>query len=259
MEKNEFKVRDLRRKEKFFIDDDYINGYARHLDPFATAVYLSLCRHADKYQKCFPSQDRIAKQHKMGRATVARKIALLESHNIIKKEQIRSPQGKFLHNTYLLLDKTCWKLYRVSEKHTDRVSEKNIPCIREVHHRVSERDTKDTHIKDTHIKERERPSKNLLTKKNKYNSIEYLQTLKENELELENLVQQFTCTRRQIINKAADFVDYCISKGKIYKNYKSALSGALSKDFGRRSKKEKTSKSTERYDKFGNLIGGVTQ
>jgi len=93
----------------------------------------------------------------------------------------------------------------------------------------------------------------------KYISQDYLKTLKDDEVEMEDLIGNFTCTRRQILDKAEDFLDYCISKGKVYKNYKSALSGALSKDFGRRSKKEKTSKSTERYDKFGNLIGGVTQ
>jgi hypothetical protein len=50
----EIKIRALRRKEKFVIDDEYLNGYARLCGWNATLVYMSICRHADKDQYSFP-------------------------------------------------------------------------------------------------------------------------------------------------------------------------------------------------------------
>ena len=56
-------IRDLRQKEKFIVDDYYLNGYAKYMGLAATAVYLSLCRHADKEQKSFPSIKLLATEH----------------------------------------------------------------------------------------------------------------------------------------------------------------------------------------------------
>lgn len=105
----DFKVRDFRKKGFFTLDDAYLNGYARYFDPTTTAVYLSLCRHVDKEQKCFPSQELIAKEHGINPRTVRRKLKLLEIANIIRYKRIRSKSGKWLHNTYYLLDKSEWK------------------------------------------------------------------------------------------------------------------------------------------------------
>lgn len=104
-----FRVRDLRIKEKFFLDDAYVNGWAKYLKPFALAVYVSLCRHADKEQSAFPSQDTIAKEHGISRRTVIDKLQLLQQLNIIRFEKVRSKKGKWLNNTYYLLDKSLWK------------------------------------------------------------------------------------------------------------------------------------------------------
>lgn len=156
-EKQGFKVRDLRRKEKFPIDDDYINGYARKLDPYATAVYLSLCRHADsETQRCFPSMERIAEQHNIGRRTVVKKIELLKKHNLIRKERERKKDGTFGKNIYFLLDKTKWKDYQVQEMHMDdnQVHLTTRPSASDDINQVQEMHTKDTHIKDTQKKER---------------------------------------------------------------------------------------------------------
>ncbi len=109
MSNETFKVRDLRIKEKFWLDDTYLNGYARHLKPIATAVYLSLCRHADKGQSCFPAETTIAEEHGISERTVRSKIALLQNWNIIKIKRTRSQKGTWLHNTYFLLDKSQWK------------------------------------------------------------------------------------------------------------------------------------------------------
>jgi hypothetical protein len=109
MLQHSFKVRDFRDKGFFMLDDAYLNGYAKHLDPITTVVYLSLCRHADKKQVSFPSQELIAKEHNINPRTVRRKIKALLDLNIIQVKQKRSTRGKFLHNTYILLDKAEWK------------------------------------------------------------------------------------------------------------------------------------------------------
>ncbi len=97
-------VRDLRRKEKFFIDDEYLNGYAKKCGIVATAVYASLCRHADKKQKCYPSIKKLAEEHNISTRRVYRALNMLEQYNIIRRKRM----GKQLTNRYYLLDKTEW-------------------------------------------------------------------------------------------------------------------------------------------------------
>jgi len=104
-----FKVRDLRKKDQFKIDDAYLNGYARVYKPTATAVYSSLCRHAEfNTQKAFPSQSLIAYQHDISVATVKRALKTLSKYNIIIIDQEKM-KGKFKNNVYTLLDKSEWK------------------------------------------------------------------------------------------------------------------------------------------------------
>lgn len=96
MTENYFKVRDLRKKEQFIIDDAYVNGYARLVSPYATCTYLSLCRHADKAQKAFPSIKLIALQHAISPKSVKRGIKELILWNIICKQRL----GGRMSNTY---------------------------------------------------------------------------------------------------------------------------------------------------------------
>jgi len=103
-----FKVRDLRKKDQFKIDDKYLNGYARVCGVNATLVYSSLCRHAEFYtQKAFPSQLRIAYQHGISVKRVRAGFKKLMEYNIItaKKERLK---GKFANYAYYLLDKSEW-------------------------------------------------------------------------------------------------------------------------------------------------------
>lgn len=104
-----FKIRDLRKKTQFKMDDEYLNGWARYCGINATLVYLSLCRHAEFHtQKAFPSQKKIAWEHGISERTVTRGIKKLISFKIllIEKERIG---GKFENNIYVLLDKSVWK------------------------------------------------------------------------------------------------------------------------------------------------------
>lgn len=136
-------LRDLRTKEKFPVDDYYINYYARRLDPHATAVYLSLCRHADKNQRSFPGLEKMAEQHNIGIATVSRKIQLLADHNLICKRQEKDASGRFTKNVYYLMDKSRWKLYRLSQEQTVAFP----PFITDEKNRLSQEQTKGTQEK----------------------------------------------------------------------------------------------------------------
>ena len=105
-----FKIRDLRKKDQFKIDDKYLNGYARILGVYATVVYNSLCRHAEFYtQKAFPSEKLIAEEHNITERTVRNAIKKLGIANIIEIKKERSSRGQWLNNTYFLIDKLEWK------------------------------------------------------------------------------------------------------------------------------------------------------
>lgn len=105
-----FKVRDLRRKDTYKIDDAYLNGYARVCGIAATAVYNSLSRHADFHtQEAFPSIKKIAQQHGITTRTVIRAIKKLEHFNIIRVQRRRNKQTqKQEPNIYVLIDKIEW-------------------------------------------------------------------------------------------------------------------------------------------------------
>lgn len=103
-------VRDMRIKEKFFMDDFYLDKYASLCGPFATLVYLCLCRHADAQQASFPSGDMMAKKLKISRSSVTRGIKALVDWNIIAVERTRKSDKTWLNNTYILLDKSNWSV-----------------------------------------------------------------------------------------------------------------------------------------------------
>jgi len=105
-----FKVRDLRKKTQYKIDDVYLNIYARVLGVYATAVYNSLSRHAEFYsQKAFPSERLIAEEHNITERTVRNAIRLLRMADIIDVGKERGRQGKWANNVYFLKDKSEWK------------------------------------------------------------------------------------------------------------------------------------------------------
>ena len=115
-----FEIRDLREKDRFVVDDKFLNGYARFLGVYAVGVYNSLCRHANKEQRCWPSIKKIAQELSIGRNKVFDSIKYLEFWQIIKKERL----GKKLTNRYLLLSKRYWK----------PISESSLKDFGEVYH-----------------------------------------------------------------------------------------------------------------------------
>ena len=103
-----FKVRDRRSRNWFWVENEYFNGFGKILGAGSIAVYVSLCRHADNDQKCFPAQKTIADETKLGERTVRNIIKNLAKHKIIEITKERSSKGKWLNNVYWLLDKTEW-------------------------------------------------------------------------------------------------------------------------------------------------------
>lgn len=103
----DIKVRDKRNKGWFYLDNEYLNGLGKQLGAIGVAVYVSLCRHANEEQFCFPSQETIAEELNISPRTVKRYIGLLVEHNVIYIERTKTGR-KWAHNTYYLLDKSEW-------------------------------------------------------------------------------------------------------------------------------------------------------
>ncbi|MBI3599744.1 MAG: helix-turn-helix domain-containing protein [Nitrospinae bacterium] len=139
-----FKVRDLRKKEQFIIDDVYLNGWAKRCGIYATGVYMSLCRHADKCQGCYPSQNKIAEELNISVSQVKRAIKILERHKIIKRVRV----GKRLCNVYFLLNRSEW-LKGDSSNRAQVIALLDTSNI------------KDAHKKDTHLSPLSPINKNL--------------------------------------------------------------------------------------------------
>ena len=137
------------------VDDEYIDKMAKLCGWKASLVYFSLCRHVNKDQECFPSITLMAQQHGVSRPTIMNGISVLEQRNIIAVGKTRSKGGKWLNNTYTLLDKTGWD-YSTQVNVDDRAESivDTLPSQRGLPDQVSEADTKETHGKgNTYDKE----------------------------------------------------------------------------------------------------------
>jgi hypothetical protein len=103
-------------------------------------------------------------------------------------------------------------------------------------------------------RERELPSENLLEdlplareiKKDKpYSSQSFLLSLDEETIS--EFLENFNCSRTQIIKKAQDLYDWCETNGKRKKNHKSFLRSALRKDYGDKQKPLKPEDDLEEF------------
>lgn len=194
-----FEVRDIRNKGFFVVDDIYLNGFAKYLGPIGSAVYFSLCRHADKNQSSFPSQEMIANEYAMNKRTVVRYLKLLIEMNLINMERVRGYNGKWERNTYFLIDKSHWR------KPGDTESLGQPGDFNDIH-QVTQSHTKDTHIKDTHI----------------------LSNI--SELDFEQIANSYKVPVSFVRSKYDDLVNYCDRTGKKYKNYLAALRNFVKQD-----------------------------
>lgn len=203
---NEVKIRDLRKKEKFQIDDAYLNGYAKLCGWKGTLVYNSLCRHASKNQYSFPSIDLMAEQHGVSRDTIIDGVKSLQEWKIIQVNKTRNSDGIYKNNGYVLVDKSEWK------PKPDQVAVVDMePSRCQQPDQVAVVDYKDTHIKDTHISPLYSPLK-------KYSSLKDIL-----DADIEDIAQKYKVSSGFVRLQFEKLINYCESKGKTYKNYKSAL------------------------------------
>lgn len=140
--KDHFEIRDARSRSAYRVDDEYLNGYAKLCGVYSTAIYNSLCRHADNYQQAFPSIELMAEQHNLSRPTVIKAIKRLEEYGIIKVIKTKDKKTKRqLPNIYVLIDKSMWK---------GKPSKRRLPRAESIsfQSRVNEVYCKDTHIRN---------------------------------------------------------------------------------------------------------------
>jgi len=158
------RIIDNRKKQKFMMDDEFIDKMAKLCGWQGTIVYNSLCRHTNKNQECFPSIKLMAEQHNVSRPTIMKGIEALKKRNVIDVGRTRSKGGKWLNNIYILLDKSDWDYSQVNvdaitieaivplDDKTKSTGD-TLPSQCDLHSQVNNIDSKETHFKETHKKE----------------------------------------------------------------------------------------------------------
>jgi len=153
------KGRDMREKGWFWLDDEYLNGYARYLGTTATCVYVCLCRHVGKDQTCFPKLLTIAKELGIAKNTVITAVKKLEEWNIIEiKKEYDTELKRQKVNVYLLTDKQCWKAKPQQGAIFEPSPGSNLRQKQGANNeqsRVQPLSHKETHIKETQYKDSE--------------------------------------------------------------------------------------------------------
>jgi hypothetical protein len=152
-QENLFKIRDRRNKGWFWMDNDYLNGYAKLFGAVGTAIYVSLCRHADnETQKCFPAMELMAEELNVSRNTIAKYIKIFVKHHLISVKKERDFKTKtWRNNVYILLGKEEWDSHAqiVSMgSHAQLVSE---PCTTDDKSHAQQLSNKETNINKTNI------------------------------------------------------------------------------------------------------------
>ncbi len=149
----EIKIRDKRNKGWFYLDNEYLNGYAKIFGGIGTAIYVSLCRHADAEQKCFPSQELIGEELNIAPRTVRKYIKMFEDWNLLHVDRKKTSDGRWLNNIYYLLDKSEWKKPEAPVAHGHQRQMTTKPEENNSKNQRHQLPNKDTHTKNTHIEE----------------------------------------------------------------------------------------------------------
>jgi len=163
----EVEIRDAREKDWFWLDNEYLNGYARLLGIYASSVYLSLCRHADnRTQRCFPSMRLIAEELGISAKTVERATKVLGEWGIVIIAKSRGKDGRQANNVYTLTNKKAWKIKPVlptdseptdcESVGTDRLSGQSPTDSHDVHRQTGVLHN-NTHTNNTHLKKTHKP------------------------------------------------------------------------------------------------------
>ncbi len=100
-----FEVRDTRAQTRFFIDNAFYDEFVPVFGSSLSMVYVALVRHANKAQKTWPSQTRLAAQLSLSRKWVGVQLQILECFNLIRTVRV----GKACTNRYYLVDEKHWR------------------------------------------------------------------------------------------------------------------------------------------------------
>lgn len=100
-----FEVKDGRSTGRYTVYDKFLDEYSRYVGVYTVGVYNSLCRHANKSRKSWPSITKISQELHCGRDSVIRGIKYLEFWSLILKDRV----GKRANNRYQVRDKKYWK------------------------------------------------------------------------------------------------------------------------------------------------------
>lgn len=95
-------IRDLRDGDWYWVHKAVIQEYASKIGAIAIVIYDFLASLADSNQKCFPSQKYISETLGYSRATINKKIKLLERNRLIRIEK----RNRY-HCVYQLLKVRC--------------------------------------------------------------------------------------------------------------------------------------------------------
>lgn len=155
MSDDSFKIRNVHKKQRYIVDDVYLDHYAKIFGPSGTAVYNSLCRRVDSQQFCFPSEKLIAKEHNMSERTVSTYIKQLTDARLIIIERRKSSGGKYMRNGYTLLDPPCWKKPEEIVAYGYRRKIKANPKENNNKNQAQSLPNKDSHVRDSQPKELE--------------------------------------------------------------------------------------------------------
>lgn len=108
LEDKPFKVRDRRKESRYYIDNEFLNGYAKQVGWQGQVVYTALCRHASREETCFPSLRHLADELGISETSVKTGIKNLKEYNIIVSKIRTGKAGKRISSFYYLLDRKQW-------------------------------------------------------------------------------------------------------------------------------------------------------
>ena len=98
------KLRDGRKPGWFWADNRIIDEYGARIGANGIAVYVCLARHASTSRTAFPSFTMLATKIGMHRRTVIRVVRILIELGLIEVSRQADKSGRYLANTYRLLD-----------------------------------------------------------------------------------------------------------------------------------------------------------
>jgi len=159
-----YEIRNINDKNWFPVDNKFLDDYSKFLGIYTIGVYNSLCRHADKEQKAFPTQELMTEELDICKNKVINGIKYLEFWGIIKKIRL----GCSCSNRYFLLRRSTWK----------PISEQTLKEFSEVY-RINFKDLQDKLLKFTTRTSRVSKLKNKNTKE------------KEKDISLRELIENY--------------------------------------------------------------------